>query len=455
MKNFLPILSAGLITLFTVLSYPACMNRSSGSQEDKAGQGKFTVDQLQADFRQFRQFLEESHPKLYQFTSRRTFDSLFEAHYQMIHHPMSTQEFYRILIPLVARVGCGHTSLWTPDGYWDKAPQRMFPLGVHALDGKLYVIHSYNQHCPVKKGSRIISVNGQNVETQVDEMLGNIWSDGFIMTKRYRRLNNVFPYLYALHYGYPSAFEMVVRENGTEKMVSLKPVSRLVITTYRDSLVASGAISREDLGMELEDAKTAILTIRTFAYYDDNKGFNRFIDSSFQVINDHKIQNLIIDLRGNDGGDPFCSSHLLTYLQRKPLIYFREPYGKYARLNKPLPMADIPFNGNQYYLIDGMCFSTTGHLTSLLKYYGLGTFIGDETGATYTCNDASHDTYLKHTGYRLQSARHSFATAVTGFPLDRGIMPDHPVQATIDELIRGDDTVLAYTLKLIKQNNLK
>jgi len=75
MKNFLPILSAGLITLFTVLSYPACMNRSSGSQEDKAGQGKFTVDQLQADFRQFRQFLEESHPKLYQFTSRRTFDS--------------------------------------------------------------------------------------------------------------------------------------------------------------------------------------------------------------------------------------------------------------------------------------------------------------------------------------------------------------------------------------------
>ncbi|KPL14928.1 MAG: hypothetical protein AMS26_09005, partial [Bacteroides sp. SM23_62] len=196
MKNFLPILSAGLITLFTVLSYPACMNRSSGSQEDKAGQGKFTVDQLQADFRQFRQFLEESHPKLYQFTSRRTFDSLFEAHYQMIHHPMSTQEFYRILIPLVARVGCGHTSLWTPDGYWDKAPQRMFPLGVHALDGKLYVIHSYNQHCPVKKGSRIISVNGQNVETQVNEMLGNIWSDGFIMTKRCRRLNNVFPYLY-------------------------------------------------------------------------------------------------------------------------------------------------------------------------------------------------------------------------------------------------------------------
>ena len=210
---------------------------------------------------------------------------------------------------------------------------------------------------------------------------------------------------------------------------------------------------REDLWMELKDEQTAILTIRTFAYYDDNKGFNRFIDSSFQVIHDHDIQHLVIDLRGNDGGDPFCSTHLLSYLQKKPVIYFSQPYGRYARLNKPLPMAENPYKGSQYYLIDGMCFSTTGHLTSLLRYYGLGTFIGEETGATYTCNDASHDTKLKHTGYRLQSARGSFATAVIGFSPDKGILPDQPVRQSIDEVIMNHDAVLEYTLQLIKQKN--
>ena len=303
---------------------------------------KFKVKELQADFKQFRKFLEGSHPQHYRFTSRKTFDSLFETNYMMIGHPMSTQEFYRILVPLVARVGCGHTSLWTPDGYWDRAPQRMFPMGVYARDGQLFIVHSYNKESPVKYGSQILFVNGIKAENLVNEMLGNICSDGFIMTKRYRRLNNVFPYLYALNFGFPEKFEIVVREEGGERKINMAPLSRLVITAYRDSLIASGMIRKEDLLLELKAEQTALLTIRSFAYYDDNKGFNRFIDSSFQVIREHDIQHLVIDLRGNDGGDPFCSSHLLSCLQREPVIYFRQPYGRYARLNKPLPMAEHP-----------------------------------------------------------------------------------------------------------------
>ena len=451
MKNFSFCILSVLILFVMLLSCPSCTIGSPDSQESKDRQALFSVGELQADFKQFREFLEESHPQLYRFTSRQQFDSLFEAHYRLTNRSMTTQEFYCILIPLVAKVGCGHTSLWSPDGYWDTAPERMFPLGVHAMDGQLYVIHSYHQSSPVKYGSRIVSVNGNDARDLVGEMLENIWSDGFIATKRYRRLNQVFPYLYALNFGFPEGFEIVVQEDGKERKIRMEPLPRKVITAHRDSLVASGAIRKEDLHLELADHGTALLTIRTFAYYDDNKGFNRFIDSSFQVIHEGRIKHLILDLRGNDGGDPVCSSHLLSYLQQKPVIYFSRPYGRYTRLNKPIPMADHPFTGDQYYLIDGMCFSTTGHLTSLLKYYEWGTFIGEEAGATYTCNDASHDTYLKNTGFRLQSARYSFATAVTGFPLNRGILPDHPVRETVDDVISGKDAILGYTLDLIIQ----
>jgi hypothetical protein len=419
MKKLILIFSAFFIILFIGLPAPSCVKGSSGNKEEQTEQEKFSIKELRADFKQFKQFLEESHPQLYRFTSKKSFDSLFQAHSRMIEDSMTIQEFYRILVPLVAR------------------------------DGQLFVIHSYNQESPVAYGSQILSINGQNARRLADGMLENIWSDGFIKTKRYRRLNNVFPFLYALNYGYPEEFEMVVREDGVEKKISMGPISRMVISEHRDSLVASGTIRREDLVLELKDEHTALLTIRTFAYYDDNKGFNRFIDSSFQVIHDNDIQNLVIDLRGNDGGDPFCSSHLLAYLQEKPVIYFSQPYGRYARLNKPLPMAKNPFKGSQYYLIDGMCFSTTGHITSLFKYYGLGTFIGEETGATYTCNDASHDTRLKHTGYRLQSARGTFATAVIGIPFDQGILPEHPVRQSVDEVISSHDAVLEYTLELI------
>ena len=362
---------------------------------------------------------------------------------------MTTQEFYSILIPLVAWIGCGHTSLWAPEGYWEHVPQGMFPMRVHARDGQIFAILGYNNETSVNPGSRIISINGQDADSMVIEMVHNIWSDGYILTKRYRRLNQVFPYLYALNYGFPEQFEIVILEGGKEKQIKMNPVSRTIVDTYIDSLFAPGGARNPGLKLELVDDWSAILTIGSFAYYDDNEGFNSLIDSSFRVIHDHNIQHLIIDLRGNDGGDPFCSSHLLTYLQREPLVYFRERYGKYARLNQPLPMAENPYKGKQYYLIDGICFSTTGHFTSLLKYHNLGTFIGEEAGATFTCNDASHDMALKHTGYRIQSARRSFATAVYGFPLDQGILPDHHVQQTIEEVISGHDAVKDYTLQLI------
>ena len=115
-------------------------------------------------------------------------------------------------------------------------------------------------------------------------------------------------------------------------------------------------------------------------------------------------------------------------------------------------MAVHPFTGKQFYLVDGMCFSTTGHITSLLKFHGLGTFIGEETGATYTCNDASHDTKLEHTGYRLQSARRSFATAVSGFPFDRGIIPEHQVRPDVEDIIHHRDPVLEYAVDLIERS---
>ena len=443
------IFSYCFVMVVLCLLMPSCTKGSINGRADSLHQQQHSITELQADFRQFRQFLEESHPRLYRFTSKRTFDSLFIAHYQRIDHTMTTREFYSILIPLVARVGCGHTSLWSPDGYWEQAPQSMFPLRVHARDNQIFAIQSYNDNIPFKPGSRIVSINGKNADSLVFEMLQNIWSDGFILSKKYRRLNTVFPYLYALTYGFPEQYEIVFMEDGIEKLVIADPVARAMVDVYIDSLFRPGGARNPGLKLDLVDEKAAILTIGSFSYYDDNEGFNSFIDSSFMTVRDHSIQHLIIDLRGNDGGDPFCSSHLLTYLQREPVVYFRERYGKYARLNQPLPMADQPYNGKQYYLIDGICFSTTGHFTSLLKYYGLGIFVGEETGATFTCNDASHDMVLKNTGFRIQSARRSFTTAVYGLPLNQGILPDHQVRQTIEEVVSGHDAVMDYTLRLI------
>jgi C-terminal processing protease CtpA/Prc len=99
------------------------------------------------------------------------------------------------------------------------------------------------------------------------------------------------------------------------------------------------------------------------------------MDRSFREIKEKGIKNLILDLRGNDGGDPFCSVILYSYLMKEPAPYFAESYGKYADLAKPVAPAENRFTGNLYTLLDGRCGSTNGHFCALLKYHRVGKFV--------------------------------------------------------------------------------
>ena len=179
--------------------------------------------------------------------------------------------------------------------------------------------------------------------------------------------------------------------------------------------------------------------------------FKSFIDSSFNVIQTKNIENLVMDLCGNNGGDPFCASYLFSYLAPKELPYFPEPYGKYARLAEPLSLPQNNFQGNLFTLIDGSCFSTTGHFCALLKYHKIGKFIGTETGATFTCTGNVRYLNLHHTRLILGTAREQrYSVAVKNMDKKSGVLPDYPVERSQNDLVAGKDTVLNFALDLIQ-----
>jgi hypothetical protein len=112
-------------------------------------------------------------------------------------------------------------------------------------------------------------------------------------------------------------------------------------------------------------------------------------------------------------------------------------------------VAENLFTGKLFILIDGGCFSTTGHLCALLKYHEVGVFLGTETGGSYACNDASQGHRLKHSGIELNLPNFTFRVAAVGLPRGGGIAPDHVIQPTIFDLIEGRDVVLEAALRLI------
>jgi hypothetical protein len=141
---------------------------------------------------------------------------------------------------------------------------------------------------------------------------------------------------------------------------------------------------------------------------------------------------------------------LYSYLEKEPAPYFAEPYGKYAELAKPVPVAENRFTGRLYTLLDGRCGSTNGHFSALLKYHRLGKIVGTPSGATYKCNAGKNtEIQLDKSKLILTLGRSTFAAAVQGLDKAQPIMPDYPVRETYRDFLAGKDVYLEAALRLV------
>lgn len=407
---------------------------------------------MQEDFTLFRETLENEHCCLYEYTGKKAFDELFDRQYRLIDRPMQLHEFFKILTPITAKIGCGHTAVWMPGSYWKIDPENLFPLQLNIIGGYAVVVGNYNDSLQVPLGSIVLEINGRSVNDIFKEMRANYSADAFNINFIDAQIERRFPLIYARRFGFPEKYVVHYALPGrkTSETKTLIPATNQAVRA-----VIFSNFEHPPLTFELiEDNNTALLTIPTFIYYDRVPYFTDFIDSCFSIIKEENIANLILDVRGNDGGDPFCAAPLFSYLQPEPLPYFLEPYGKYAELNNPLPLPENHFTGNLITLMDGRCFSTNGHFCSLLKYHQIGEIVGTESGGTFTCNAGKNGVkHLENSGIQLYFGRSSFATAVAGMDKSQPIKPDYYVIETYRDFLNGIDVILEMAMEII--TNLK
>ena len=407
----------------------------------------FTEEEIKRDFIEFRNILEEQHCCLYEYTSKQKFDSLFTAQYGLLTKPMTPVEFFRVLTPITAKIGCGHTGVWMPGGFWDSGMNKLFPLKIRLIENNVVVEGSFNNESEIKRGCIIETINGISVWDIIHEMQVNYSADAMNIHFINSQIEQRFSMIYARRFGFKDKYQIKYREPGQidSKIAELNPAPVNEVRTYVFS-----NFNHPPLAMDIIKDKIAVMTIPTFVYYDRVPYFRNFIDSCFALIKEKDIENLILDLRGNDGGDPFCAAPLFSYLQNQPAPYFAQPYGKYAELAEPLSLPENHYTGNLYTIIDGCCFSTNGHFCSLLKYNNIGKFVGTESGATYKCNAGKNLEFsLTHTKIILIIGRNTFATAVKGMDKTKPIMPDYYVKETLSDYISGKDVSMNFIFDLI------
>jgi len=408
----------------------------------------FTENEIQNDFIQFRNTLETQHCCLYEYTSKQELDRLFDLQYQMLDQPMTPIEFYKILTPVTAKIGCGHTAVWMPEEFWGIGKNHLFPLKIHFIENHAVSAGSYGNSSMIERGSIIQEIDGVPISEIIHEMQMNYSADAMNIHFINSQIERRFPLIYARRFGFQDKFQIKYIPPGKKKN-RLKALNATSISAVKSVVFKN--FHHPPLQIKMLDRNTAVIKIPTFIYYDRVPYFTHFIDSCFTVINTQGVRNLILDLRGNDGGDPFCAAPLFSYLQHKSVPYFSEPYGKYSELAKPLLLPENHYTGHLYTLIDGRCFSTNGHFCALLKYHHIGKFVGTKSGATYKCNAGKNtEIHLSHTKIMLNFGRSTYSAAVTGMDKTKPIMPDYPVKETCQDFLDGKDVFIDKVIELIQ-----
>ena len=166
----------------------------------------------------------------------------------------------------------------------------------------------------------------------------------------------------------------------------------------------------------LLDERTGYLRIGTFVTWNSKRDWKRFLRDAFSELGRKGVPNLVLDLRGNEGGADEVGAELVGYLvPRKVTVPANRTLLRYERVG-----ADL-----------------------------LATLVGQPTGGNLRGTNGGWIAFL-----RLPRSRIELDLPLKGyFPMDeqpdRGLVPDVVVPESVEDVVLGSDAPLEAVQRLI------
>jgi Peptidase family S41 len=380
----------------------------------------------------------------------------------------------------------------------------------HQLQQKIYITESRDSLYKIPAGAELLGINQSNTAQDVQRLQRNISADGF--NQSFAKNGLLSSYFNHFFVDYPLKDSLKIRYLHQEKEHTLafalqqknKPTSSKKITPpARDTSMddiwdyhAPTSIYRRYFKYMDEQKSVAYLKISEFT----GRRTKKFCDDLFDDLQKQKTQSLIIDLRGNPGGIEKDVHTLYAYLSPKPyqliknyqlasetsiyhndyirrfngfwgkslavltyplawlgyyfsvkekegIYYHQPPFQATIEQNHPLAFA-----GKIYVLCNANTFSAAGILAAQLKYDGLATLVGEETGAA---NDGTVAGFfsteiLPHSHLRLPIGLIAYVPNLVPDGQMAGVKPHQLVRPSLDDLIQKKDSVLDWVMADIK-----
>lgn len=438
--------------------------------------------------------LEESHPNLYRFTPKKTFDSLFATVKANLSEKTTELDFFRSISKISSLIREGHSYVIPPLNLSSTIHQKkLFPLQVLVEDKQIIVRESRVEELSYLKGVTIESINGKSIQSILKTLEESTSSVSAFNNSRLiseLSLYNNFALAYYYYIDSTSNFQIKYRSVSTGKSTSLEfngsNNKLLKLKNYPE--LPQEPKPAFDLKID-EQNSLAIMKISTFAYWlvvKDRNEYLDFFEDSFTLLKDKGIENLIIDVRGNRGGEEMLAGRLLRYLIEDEFLMYK--YCKVKTLdfnftkslpnsNKIMnlrkrnyivtdsgyvmkkgdflksyaPMAKSNFEGNVFVLSDGMCSSACSTFLALIKTHNAGVIIGQESGGAFEDVDGRYyiSFNLPFSSILVRYPLYSMKLNTFGGDNSRGVVPDYMIKPTIDEVTNCEDKEMDFVIKLI------
>ncbi len=451
---------------------------------------KYSPEEVKADLKYLYQTLQDSHYNLFVFTKKKTFDEAYQKMQASIKDSMDFITINRLFQPFIAMSGLAHCNSYPfSPAYVDYAKQggTVFPFNVSIDNGRMWISNNYKKDQSVDVGDEVLEINGLSAGKRLTGIYHYLSGENDYFKSTMIGLFHISR-LYWLVYGKANVFELKLKKaDGTVKVQKVMPVS---VEQFEGFAATEKPVFNSKREFKMID-NIAYLHPGAFSNAEGNgnssehktfeKGeFLDFIDSSFKKIRQSGTKSLILDLRGNPGGDNSFSDPLLAYFATKPFSFcssfsvktsvvtksfwkdvqdstlaelkqgiMEKPDGTIfeTTIKKQLPLPDsLRFRGKVYVLIDRYSYSNAVTTAATIQDYKWGTLIGENTADVPTTYAAIHEFSLPNTKMSVSYPK-AFIVRPNGDTSLKALQPDVKVNSSLS---RDGDEALKKALELVK-----
>ena len=147
---------------------------------------RIPVSELKKDIDFTYNKLKKFHPELYWYISKEDLDYKFDSLKTSLKEPITPNEFYFQLSPVIASINEGHLRLRALSRRYTKTEQKAFKnkrplfslMDYQVVDDRLFIKENKENIKDLKVGTEILKINGEDVSTLVKKYRKLISSDG-------------------------------------------------------------------------------------------------------------------------------------------------------------------------------------------------------------------------------------------------------------------------------------